>query len=62
MQLSVIATLEQTTTAPSLLVMMEYVKIAILEETVPQVAIMIAEEVDVVEVVEVAIMTDIVEL
>jgi hypothetical protein len=62
MQLSVIVTLELTTTAPSLLVMMEYVKIAIPEETVPPVATMTVEEVDVVAVVAVVIMTDIAEL
>jgi len=61
MQLSVIVTLELTTTAPSLLVMMEYVKIANPEETVPPVATMTVEEVDVVEV-AVVIMTDIAEL
>jgi hypothetical protein len=62
MQLSVIATLERTVTAASLL-MMECVKIAIREETVLLVATMTAEEVDVeVEEVEVVTMTDIAEL
>jgi enamine deaminase RidA (YjgF/YER057c/UK114 family) len=62
MQLSVIATLERTITAASLL-MMECVKTAIPEETVLRVAIMTAEEVDVeVEVVAVVTMTDIAEL
>lgn len=62
MQHSVIVTLERTTTAPSLPGMKGYAKIAILEETVLPVAIMIVEEVDAVEVVEEVIMTDIAEL
>ena len=55
-------TLERTTIAPSLLVMMEFVKIAIPEGTVLREVTMTVEEVDVaLEVVAVVIMTVIAE-
>jgi len=62
MQLSVIAMLERTITAASLL-MMECAKIAIPEETALRAVTMTVEEVDVeVEVVAVVTMTDIAEV